>query len=163
MDQTISEELINKIRSYVRQHHSKIEAANYYGLSYDVVLFYTKDITLKSRTKDVDYSGIYGKSLNLLIELIQNGYVFPPKNYTIKHYIKLKTYFPNIRRIKIHGKMIYFFDDKSKVAFKALIEVLNKKVMSYQELKQIEMIFNAKLKIVEHTTYIGKKLGGKKQ
>ena len=145
MDQTISEELINKIRSYVRQHRSKIEAANYYGLSYDVVLFYTKDIRLKSRKKDADYLVMYGKSLDLLKELMQDGYTFSSKKYNTTHYVKLKKYFPNIRRTKMHGKMIYFLDDKSNIASQAFLEVLNKKVMSFQELKQITKLFDTKL------------------
>jgi hypothetical protein len=142
MPEELSDELIEKIRYYVKKYNSKIDAANKLGLSYDMVLFYTKDIKLKSRKKDVDYSGIYGKSLDLLKELIKNGYAFSSGKFGQKEYIKLKKYFPNIRRTKMHGKMIYYLDDNSIPAVKAFVEGLNKKVMSYQELKQVETVFN---------------------
>jgi hypothetical protein len=146
MPKELSEEMISEIRNYVKTHYSKINAANKLGLSYDTVCFYTKDIKLKSRKKDIDYSGIYGKSLDLLKELIENGYAFSSGKYGLKEYIKLKKYFPSIRRTKIYGKMVYYMDDKSKLAAKALLEDTNKKVISYQELKQIERVFNTRLK-----------------
>jgi hypothetical protein len=146
MPEELSEELIKEIRYYVTEYNSKIDTANKLGLSYDTVLFYTRDIKLKSRKKDIDYLGIYGKSLDLLKELLQNGYAFSSKKYNTSHYVKLKKYFPNIRRTKMHGKMIYYLDDKSKTAVQAFLKITNKKVMSYQELKQIERVLNTKLK-----------------
>ena len=146
MPEELSDEQIGKIRYYVKKYNSKINTANKLGLSYDTVRFYTKDIRLKSRKRDRNYSGIYGKSLELLKELMQNGYVFSSEKYSLKEYIKLKNYFPQIRRTKMHGRMIYYLDDKSKIAARALLDVSNKKVMSYQELKQIEKVFNTKLK-----------------
>jgi hypothetical protein len=144
MLQEISNERVKKIRYYVKKYNSKIETANRLGLSYDIVVFYTKDIRIKSRKKDLDYSGIYGKSLDLLKDLIQEGYVFSSGKYGYKEYIKLKKYFPQIRRTKMHGKMIYYLDDKSKLVAEALLEITNKKVMSCQELKQVFKVFNVK-------------------
>ena len=115
---------------------------NKLGLSYDTVLFYTRDIRLKSRKMDIDYLGIYGKSLDLLKELLLNGYAFSSGKYGLKEYMKLKKFFPKIRRTKLYGKMIYYLDDKSIPALKAFVEGLNKKVISYQELKQIKNIFD---------------------
>jgi len=144
MPEELSDEFIEKIRYYVKKYNSKIDAANKFGLSYDTVLFYTRDIKLKSRKMDAEYLSFYGKSLDLLKELMKKGYAFSSKKYKTTHYIKLKKYFPNIRRTKMHGKMIYYLDDKSKIAANALLENLNKKVISYQELKQIEKIFDTK-------------------
>ena len=149
MPEEISDELISKIRYYVKKYNSKIDAANKLGLSYDIVLFYTKNIRFKTRKRDIDYLGIYGKSLDLLKELMRNGYAFSSGKYGLKYYVKLKKYFPNIRRTKMYGKTIYYLDDKSKIAAKALLKVSNKKVMSYQELKQITRIFNTELENIE--------------
>ena len=146
MKQELSNELISKIIDHVRKYNSKIGTANKLGLSYDTVLFYTRDIRIKSRKMDPEYSGIYGKSLDLLKELMWNGYAFSSGKYGLKEYIKLKEYFPQIRRTKMYGRMIYYLDDKSKFAAKALLEVTKRKVMSYQELKQIERVFDARLK-----------------
>ena len=145
MPEELSEELIKEIRYYVTEYNSKIDTANKLGLSYDTVLFYTRDIKLKSRKKDSDYLGVYGKSLDLLKELVQNGYAFSSKKYNTSHYVKLKKYFPNIRRTEMNGKMIYYLDDKSKVAANALLKAINKKVMSYQELKQVGKVFDTKI------------------
>lgn len=156
MSQEISDELIKNIRYYVKKYNSKIDTANKLGLSYDTVLFYTKDIRIKSRKKDIEYSGIYGKSLELLKEVMQNGYTFSSGKYGPKEYIKLKKYFPQIRRTKMYGMVICYMDDKSKMAAKALLEVSNKKVMSYHELMQITKVFGTALSKVEKTRYIRK-------
>ena len=149
----MSEDLIQKIISHVKKYESKIDTANKFGLSYDTVLLYTKDIRIKSRKTDPEYLGIYGRSLDFLKELMLNGYAFSSGKYQTSHYIKLKKYLPNIRRTKMYGKMIYYLDDKSNIAANALLEVLNKKVMSYQELKQVTNVFNTKLSKKEKTNY----------
>lgn len=153
MPEEISHELIEKVRYYVIKYNCKIDVANKLGLSYDTVLFYTNDIRLKSRKKDIDYSGIYGKSLDLLKELMTNGYAFSSNNYGTEHYIKLKNYFPNIRRTKMYGRVIYYLDDKSKIAAQAMLEILNKKVMSYQELKQFAKVFDTNFSEEGKTRY----------
>ena len=153
MKQELSNELISKIRDHVRKYNSKIDTANKLGLSYDTVLFYTRDIRIKSRKMDPEYSGIYGKTLDLLKELMWNGYAFSSGKYGLKEYIKLKEYFPQIRRTKMYGRMIYYLDGKSKIAVNAILEVSNKKVMSYQELKQITKVFDTKLSKEEKTHY----------
>jgi len=146
-------DLVEKIRYYVRKFNSKIDAANKLGLSYDTVIFYTKDIRLKTRKKDIDYLGIYGKSLDLLKELMQNGYVFCSEKYGLKEYIKLKKHFSQIRRTKMYGKMIYYMGDKSKIAAQTLLKISNKKVMSYQELKQVTEVFDTNFNKEEKTRH----------
>ena len=154
MSQTeVQLDLIEKIRYYTRKYNSKIDTAKKLGLSYDTVLLYTKDIRIKSRKIDIDYLGIYGTSLDLLKELMQNGYAFSSKKYNTNHYIKLKNYFPNIRRTKIYGKIIYYLDDKTKIATKAFLENSNKKILSYQELQQVVKVFGTKLSKEEKTHY----------
>lgn len=145
MTQEISDELISKIRYYARKYNSKIDAANKLGLSYDDVLFYTKDIKIKSRKMDIEYSGIYGKSLDLLKELMKSGYAFSSGKYDLKEYVKLKKYFPQIRRTKMYGRMIYYLDDKSKIAAYELLKVSNKKVMSYHDLISVSQVFDINL------------------
>ena len=144
MPKELSDKLIKQIRYYVRKYNSKIDAANKLGISYDTVLFYTRDIRIKSRKMDIVYSGIYGKTLDLLKELLKNGYTFSSGKYGLKEYIKLKEYFPQIRRTRMYGKMIYYLDDKSKIAAQALVNEINKKVMSYQELKQVIKVIDGK-------------------
>lgn len=141
-------DLIKNIRHYVKKYNSKIDVANKLGISYDIVLFYTRDIRIKSslpKKTDMDCHGIYGKSLDLLKELMLNGYVFSSKNYGTTEYMKLKKYFPQIRRVRMYGRMIYYLDDKSNIAANALIKLSKKKVMSYQELRQVAKVFDTNL------------------
>jgi hypothetical protein len=74
MSEELSDELIEKIRYYVIIYNSKINTANKLGLSYDAILFYTRDIKLKSRKMDTEYLSFYDKSLDLLKEIMKNGY-----------------------------------------------------------------------------------------
>jgi len=155
MREELSFEQIQKIRKYARKYNSKIDVANTFGLSYNTVLFYTRDITINRNVMKTNviertpmkitynYSrGIVGKSLDLLKELVTNGYAFSSRKYGLKEYIKLKKDFPQIKRTKIYGKMIYYLDDKSKIAAEAILNISNKKVMSYQEIKQITKVFD---------------------
>ena len=156
MPEELSDELIRNIRHYVKKYNSKIYTANKLGLSYDTVLLYTKDIRIKSRKKDPEYNGIYGKSLDLLKELMLNGYAYSSGNYNIQHYLKLKKYIPQIRRKKLYGKMIYYLDEKSSITLQAFLENSKKKIISYQELKQITNIFDTDLSKDEKYRYIDK-------
>ncbi len=156
MPEEISEELIVEIRYYVNKYNSKINVANKLGVSYDTVCFYTKDIKLKSRKMDTEYSGIYGKSLVLLKELMENGYAFSSKKYNTTHYVKMKKCFPKIRRTKMYGKMIYYLDDKSKLAAKALLESTNKKVISYYDLASVSKVFDINLSKKDKHRFVGK-------
>jgi hypothetical protein len=157
MPEELSDELIEAIRFYVIKYNSKINTANKLRLSYDIVRFYTKDIRLKSRKKDANYLGIYGSSLDLLKEILQEGYAFSSKKYKTTHYIKLKKYFPNIRRTKMYGKTIYYLDDKSKTAAKALLEASNKKVMSYHDLANVSQVFDINLSKKDKNSVLSRK------
>jgi hypothetical protein len=158
MSEVLSDGQIQEIRYYVKKYNSKIDVANKFGLSYNTVLFYTRDIQIKrSKIKHnvikrtpmkitINHSrSISGRSLNLLKELVKNGYALSSDSYGLEEYIRLKKDFPQIKRMRMYGRVIYFFDGKEKIVEKALLEALNKKVISYQEIKQITKIFNSKL------------------
>ena len=42
----------------------------------------------------------------------------------------------------MYGRMIYYLDEKSKIAVEAFLKASNKKVINYQELKQITKVFD---------------------
>ena len=46
----------------------------------------------------------------------------------------------------MYGRMIYYLDNQSKIAANELLKVSNKRVMSYQELKQVTKVFDTNLK-----------------
>jgi len=167
MSEVLSDEQIQEIRKYVKKYNSKIDVANKFALSYTTVLFYTRDIRIKrskirhnviKRTPmKMTYNhsrGISGRPLSLLKKLVKNGYALSSEGYSLKEYIRLKKDFPQIRRTKMYGRMIYYLDDKSEAAAEALINVTNKKVMSYQELKQVTKVFDNNLKKCEKKQYL---------
>ena len=57
----------------------------------------------------------------------------------------------------MYGRMICYMDDKSKIAAKALLDVSNKKIMSYQKLMQVAKVFDTNLSKKEKTHYSTRK------
>jgi len=154
MREELSYAQIQEIRKYVKKFNSKIDTAIKFGLSYETVLFHTKDIRIDrdmlkrnvfERTPmNITYhysKGISGKSLDLLKELVEKGYALSKDRYGLEEYIRLKKDFPQIRRTRMYGRVVYYLDDKSKIAEKAFLEAIDKRVLSYQELKQITKVF----------------------
>ena len=71
----------------------------------------------------------------------------------------LKKYFPTICRITIYGRPIFFLEGKEDVAVHAYLEKINKKIISYQELKQVTKVFGVDLNKQEKEAFLLKKRG----
>lgn len=76
------------------------------------------------------------------------------RKYDNSHYQKLRLKFPNIRRVKMNGRVIYFLEDKADLACKIFLQNLPKKITNYQELKQVIDVFKAQMKKGENGQYI---------
>ena len=151
-----SSDLIHKIRFYTRKYNSKIDAANKLGLPYYTVLVHTKDIRINRELVRNNYGvasssnrsceryerGIHGKALVLLKELISQGYAFPSKKYAYSHVRLLQNMFPSIRRVRMFGRVIYFIDERAKEAATSFLSIVNKRVVSFQELKEVSRVFD---------------------
>lgn len=92
----------------------------------------------------------------MLQELDTKGYVICSPSYKGQKYSTLKKYFPTICKIKMCNKSILFFEDKADVAARAFLANMNKKIMSYQELKQVTKVFGVDLSIQEKNAFLGK-------
>ncbi|MCK5260800.1 MAG: hypothetical protein KAJ44_01300 [Thermoplasmatales archaeon] len=136
----IPSEKVEKIRMKVMKGTPKYQVAQDFNLSYLTVLKYTRDLPGHPGGR----SGIRGKTLELLKKLISDGYIICSSGHTYR-YQTLRKYFPTIRRVNACGKTVIFLEDKSNIAVKALLEASNKKIMSYQELKQITKVFDTSL------------------
>jgi len=106
--------------------------------------------------KQYGWPGIRGKTLKMLQELIADGYIICSEDNAGRKYIALKKYFPTICKIRMYNKAIIFFEDKTEVAARAFLGDMNKKIMSYQELKQVTKVFGVDLSIQEKQTFFGK-------
>ena len=99
----------------------------------------------------------------MLQELLSKGYVFAKCSNPQGRYIHLHKYFPTIHRIKIYNQHILYLEGKEDAAARAFIESLvHKRIISYQELKQITKVFDTELSRKEKEDFILRK-GGKRR
>ena len=148
----LSKETGEKIREEIQSGKSKYRTAADFGLHSHTVYRKTQDLT----GCKLGWYGIRGNTLKLLQEIMQLGYVLSSKQSTSTKYRILKKYFPNICRINMQRKTILYLDDKASVAAKAFLSDMNKKIMSFQELKQITKVFGIELSSEEKHKIVGK-------
>ena len=137
----IPQELRGKIRQEVLSGKSKRRVSIELGVSQNTVLYYTKDICLtpfrRIRTQD--------RRLELMKALLRDGYALASDKYGTQEYYKLKEHFPSISKVKMHGRVIFFLEGKEDIAIRALLENMQKKIISYHELKQVTKVFATNL------------------
>jgi len=153
----IPEELIKKIREEVKNGKTKRQVAIQYRLNDRTVYYHTRDICSyplrKMRVQD--------KKLELMKDLMRDGYALSSKKYNTNTYTELKKYFPSICKVKMYNRVIFYLKDKKDLAAHAFIENSERKIISYQELKQVTRVFEAELDIKEKRSIISKNRAGK--
>ena len=142
-----------KIRNEVKNGKSKIDVARELNISPGVVYHITKDIYTRHPR---NLEKITGLSLELLKELMQKGYAFSSNKYRVEYYRKLKKYFPNIHKINLYGRVIFFLREHKDEAMKAFLETVNLKIIKYNRLKQIIDVFDVDMKRKDKKRYIRK-------
>jgi len=152
-----SPELIEKIRKSVESGNSKTQTAIDLGVSFNIVCRYTRDLPGKINS----WPRISGCALQLLEELVKNGYALHSSSYGFKEFLILKEHFPSIFRVKQYNKVVYFLDDKSKIAAKAFLEDINKRIISYKKLNQIVRPFGIELDKGDKDKFITKSKNSK--
>ena len=138
-------ELRSKIRKEVNSGISKRQVAIKYGVSETTVCYHTRDICLRPFKK----LRIQDRKLELLKDLFKRGYAFSSRKYQTPEYNKLKEHFPEIYKVKMYGRVIFYLKDKKDVAIKAFLENSQRKIISFQELKQVSKVFDTKLDLKE--------------
>jgi hypothetical protein len=150
MKRGIPEELRQKIRQEVLSGKSKRRVSIELGLNEATVVRYTKDICLTPFRK----INIQDKKLLLMQDLLRDGYAFPSEKYGIPEYIKLKEHFPTINKVMIHAKVIFFLEGKEDITVRMFLENERKKIISYQDLKEVTKIFHADLSSKEKQVFL---------
>jgi hypothetical protein len=144
MSKPLPKETIQKIREEVLKGKSKYRVAKDMNLSEFIVYSHTSDLPSINLREPC----IRGKSLEILQQLLQEGYVHSNINtYNILR--RLRRLLPMIQRTQIDGKGIYYLSDKNKIALQAMIKTKHSKIISYQELKSITKVFGVNLDDVE--------------
>jgi hypothetical protein len=152
MTKYLSKETWDKIREEIKSGKSKYQIATEYGIHPHTVYRRTLDLS----SSQFGWHGIRGNTLKLLQEIMQHGYVLSGKQSIRSKYQILKKYFPNICKTNMYNKTILYLDDKASVAAKAFLSNTNKKVMSFQELKQVTKTFGIELTTQEKYKFTGK-------
>lgn len=149
MTKPLQQETIQKIREEILKGKSKYKVAKEMGLSEFVVYSHTADLP----SIDIREPCIKGKSLELLHQLLEEGYIHSNINtqYTLR---KLRKYLPMIQRTQVEGKAIYYLSDKNKSALQAMMKTKHSRVISYQELKSITKVFGVNLDNGEKQHYV---------
>ncbi len=99
---------------------------------------------------------VQDKKLELMKDLLRDGYALSSKKYSTNEYKKLKEFFPSICKAKMYNRVTFYLKDKKDAAARALIEKSERKIISYQELKQVTNVFHAELCIKEKRSVISK-------
>jgi hypothetical protein len=141
----ISKELKKKIRDEVKGGRSKRQTAIYFGVTEKTVSYHTRDICLRP-FKNLR---IHDKKLELMKDLLRDGYALPSKKYQTPEYNELKRHFPSICKIKMYDRVIFYLEDKKDVATRAFLDNSKRKIISYQELKRVTKTFDSNLNIKE--------------
>ena len=151
----LSKEIIEQIRSDARNKKTKYQIAKELDINRNAVYYWTKDIP----SKQCGWPGIRGKTLNVLQELLTKGFAFSPCAHHQDRYKTLRKYFPMIRKIKIYSQQILYLEGKEDVAVRAFLEHVNKKIINYQELKQVTKVFGVDLSKQEKEAFLLRKRG----
>lgn len=101
------------------------------------------------------WPGIRGKPLEMLQELLEKGYVLLDGEKS-QAYRVLKKNLPIIQKVRANGKPIAFLPYKKEDATRAFLQSIDKKVMSYQELKSITKLFDVELPRDEKKRFVGR-------
>ena len=137
----LPKKLKDRIRGEIKNGKSKSQTAREYNISRTIVFNIAKDLP----NAPDGWSGIRGKTLDLLREIVAKGYAVPSCKCNQQRYIVLRKYFPTICRISIYGKSIFFLMGHEDVAVRAFLVSTRKKIISYQELRQVTEVFGADL------------------
>jgi hypothetical protein len=97
---------------------------------------------------------IHGKNLEVLKQLIADGYVYTGKNAARLRF--LQKIFPSIRRAQYKNRSIYFLEDKNKLALKEMMQHDPSRIINYQELGRACQVFNTDISKPEKKRFFGK-------
>mgnify|MGYP001091225288 CR=1 FL=1 len=136
----------------IKSGKSKYQTAQELDLCKGTVYAYAKDLP----SKPCGWPGIRGGTLKLLQELLTKGYAISSCSNLKQRYQTLRKYFPKVCKVKMHGRNIFFIEEKKEIAARVFLENINKKIISYQELKQVIKVFDTNLSKKEKEAFLGK-------
>ena len=152
MARKLSEQTIQEMRKLVLSGFSKYEAAKTLRISSSAVYYHTRDLP----SKNTGNWGIRGKTLDVLKQLLNDGYVIS-KGSTSSNLHTIKKHFPHVKRAQVDGKSIYYLKDKNKQALEAMLKQKQSKIIRCEDISTMSTVFNIQLKKGEKQRFLGKK------
>ncbi len=156
MTRKYSKEVIRIIRQEVLNGKSKHAVAKEMGISSETVYRHTKDLPNKYARQPY----ISGKPLELLKQLMQDGFVYTQENRNALR--TLQRHFPEIKRSQYKNKSIYYLEDKNKLALFEMMKHNKSRIISFQDLSRMSQVFNTDLEIKQKRAFLGKNLRPKR-
>jgi len=147
MSRHLSNETWEKIREEILNGKSKLQVSKEYELTYKKVRECTKDI------KSIK-GGISNNLRKKIREEVKNGKT--KRQVAIQHGVTDKTVYYHTRDICSYPLRNLSVKDKKNDATRAFLENSQRKIISYQELKQVTRVFDANLDIKEKRSIVGK-------
>jgi len=154
----LPKEVITQIRNEIQCGKTKFQVSREHNVPKTTVYRMTEDLPSRS----CGWPGIRGETLQVLQKLVTHGYFVDRCYNTKQRYIQLKKYFPTVCKVRMYGKNVFFIEGKEDVAVRALLEVIRRKIVSYQELKQITKVFGTDFSGEEKKVFLFKKRAKKR-
>lgn len=139
----------------IKSGKSKYQIAEELNLSRQSVYYWTKGIP----SKNCGWPGIRGKTLDMLKDIVTKGFIVPSGENVHQQFLTLRKYFPTVYRIRIYNKQIILLKGKEDVAVRAFLENTRKRIISFQELKQVTEVFGADISKKEKEAFLFRNRG----
>jgi hypothetical protein len=123
-----------------------------------VVYYHTRDIPSKNPGR----SEIRGQTLDLLKQLLHDGYVYSIRGKGQKFHT-LQKRFPMIQHALLDGTSMYFLEEQNKKGLQAMLESQKSRIFSYHDLASMSRVFDVYLKHEEKHRFLGKKTSSRKR
>ena len=147
---SLPKDIIYQMREEVLKGKSKFQVSKEMNISDSMVYKYTKDLPNKYKREPY----ISGKPLELLKQLLENGFVYTKENRNALR--SLQKHFPVIRRSQFKNKSIYYLEDKNKQALQEMMRQDTSRIISFQELGRMTKVFNTDIEIKQKRAFLGK-------
>jgi len=138
-------DLREKIREEVNNGTSKRQVAIQFELTEKTVSYHTRDICLRP-FKNLR---VHDRKLELMKDLLRDGYALASDKYHTPEYNEMRIHFPSICKVKMYDRVIFYLEDKKHIATRAFLDNSKRKIISFQELKQVTKVFDTKLDMKE--------------
>jgi hypothetical protein len=136
----------------IKSGESKCKIAKELNISLKAVYYWTKGFP----SKNCGWPGIRGKTLEVLQELVTNGYHICSHEGSNNRFFQLKKSFPTLYRAKMNRMSIFYLEGHEDDATKAFLGNVEKKIISYQELTGITKVFQANLSKQEKKAFLSR-------